>query len=139
MGLPSAGSRASELPEISESHNFAAPLAATGCHKLAEQVLGAGLKFLWLIIDQIYRSGPEEETREHLEVLAGARGARKWLSRPLPTDFARRRACFRMVAMLVRVEYFGDPAAFGTFEAKRADKLAAGVIRDVAAQWIAEE
>ena len=63
MGLPSAGSRASELPEISESHNFAAPLAATGCHKLAEQVLGAGLKFLWLIIDQIYRSGPEEETR----------------------------------------------------------------------------
>jgi hypothetical protein len=44
-----------------------------------------------------------------------------------------------MVAMLIRVEYLGDSAAFGTLEGKRADKRTAEIVRVVAAQRMAQE
>ena len=46
----------------------------------------------------------------------------------LPHKYGSATQCFRMVAMLIRVEYLGHLAAFGTLEAKRADKLTATII-----------
>src|SRR5271163_3563496 len=59
----SVGSRASELPEISETRDCAAFLAPTVRNELAEQILGTRLELVRLILDQVNRSGPEEEAR----------------------------------------------------------------------------